>query len=75
MGENASWGIKAELAFIDGISEHSERGPMSGLSFQAWLLRYIVAHEKSPHSHHLAGVSYAKRLLRKLERLQTGHLA
>ena len=63
MGENASWGIKAELAFIAGLGEHSEHGLMSGLSFGAWLQKYIAAHKNSTIAHHLAGVSYAKKLL------------
>ena len=65
MGENASWGIKAELAFIAGLGEHSEHGRISGLPYDMWLQKYISSHKKSTYAHHLAGVSYAKKLLGK----------
>jgi hypothetical protein len=67
-GGGGSWGEASEKLFVDGLGEWNQRNRAESLGPRYWLPLYITAHEKSPHSHHKAGVTHAKKKLEGLNR-------
>ena len=64
MGENDTWGNGAEIDFVKGIGEHSERGRIMDRPKVWWLRKYIGAHQFSSLPHHVLGVGLARQLLK-----------
>lgn len=54
-----TWGPESELNFVKGLGGHRQ-SYATERSEREWLELYVAAHKKSPHSHHKAGVKYAR---------------